>query len=835
MEVNMPKLESPRAVKAAPGRRRRAGRAGNAPLALAVVLALSLAAASCGRPQEARERPDPLTAVVTGLTGGLQVRPAGKEAWLAGGLAVPLYAGDMIATSSGADLLLSFPDGLVAMAGPDSILRFLAGSRAGRIELTRGRLRLEAGEGTSGLSIETPAATAEASGASFDIDVAPGGTTVLRVKGGTVGFTGAGGRGVTVRALEQSEASPGGSPGAPAPAGAQQDGGLSGGLRSLVELQTDRYFTYEDSRENAETDARSAIAVDPLDAWARVNLGRALLDAGQKAEAGAEFIKAVEIDPRFPQALCGIGKIALVDGDWQRASGFYTEARRSDRTSLEAVFGLGLAALGTGDLAGADRWFKEALEVDSQDARSWVALGFVELLRSDVEAAATDMTSALEIDADFWRAYLGRALAATLSRDRAGAMRELESAAGPGKADPRVLNCLGVRSLREGKAAEASAYFRRLQDAEDSATRMAGFQNTGAVALSGGRAKAAAGDLQKSLELVPGTGAYLDLAAARLDLGEYVTALEASAGALACDPSCWYCHELQATVYLEAGMPVEAAAAAQRALELNPRAWVSRAVLGIAMVSTGAAAQARSEFTAALEYAPGEAATASELGFLGAAYQGAREFEKALEAYRDASKAANGDGSYHRYAGDVLAAMERESDALEEYREALRLDPSDENARISVASILRAGGDREKAERELLTGIDRDGDSASLRRVLAENLLEDGDAPGALVHLEAARSIPGLPPGVLAQLLVLEGNAHDHTEDFLPAIDAYALAVAHDPSRGDAWFYMAGDLERAGRPAEAKAAYERALELCRPRPEWQKFHAESAAKLNLLR
>jgi cytochrome c-type biogenesis protein CcmH/NrfG len=174
--------------------------------------------------------------------------------------------------------------------------------------------------------------------------------------------------------------------------------------------------------------------------------------------------------------------------------------------------------------------------------------------------------------------------------------------------------------------------------------------------------------------------------------------------------------------------------------------------------------------------------------------------------------------------------MKRGDDALKEYRKAVELTPGDSAARVGLAESLHAENELDLALRELEQAVKDNPSYVSARVLLAEYLLEDGDVEGALSQLAAAKAVPGTPPGVLATAAVVTGNTCDKKEDYSAAITAYREAITLDGTRGDAWFYLAGDLERTGNAAEAKTAYQKALELCRGRAEWEKFYEQAAEK-----
>jgi len=812
--------------------------------ACAVLLAACLVVVSCARQaQPAAEKREPVVAVVAGQSGDLELRPAGLEPWFSAGVALPLHGGDLFMTGPGAVASVLLASGQRVQVGQEAMGSIEGTPADPQIRLTRGEVLVEAVEGARAAKVSSQFATAVARDATFDFKVDQGGTITLVVAGGTADLLSTAGGGVKVGKSQQSSVPPGGPPSTPASADVGAASAWAQGYASFVRQQTGKYFRDEVSRDNTETDARSDLAIDPSDAWAHVNLGRALLDAGRSSEAASEFTQALETKPDFEQALSGLAKTYLLDGKWAQAADLYGQARKVNRRSVEALFGLGQSALGSGDLAEAARWYKQTIAADPQDAAALSALGLTGLLAGDRDAALEGYRSALRIDADQANAYTGQGLLYSLGGDTTRAVTALKKAATADDAAYAVMESLGVRQVRAGMFERADAWFRRLQDAPDAATRAAGFQDSGAVYLARGGYRAAVSDLEKSVDLAPGDmGAMIDLGQARSHLKEGAAAVEAYSRAVGADQGNWYAHELLGTAYLASGSPVAALEEARRAVESNPGSWVSSAVAGLALAATGSDAQARIEFERAVRSAPRDtsAMTAAELGFLGAAYQGLKQNGRALEQFRKAAAAAKRQGityeaQFHRYIGDVLLAMGNRTGALDEYRKAVELDPADTDARMSVASVLISDKDRKGAEKELSQAVERDPANAAVRIALAGYMMDSGDVNGALAHLEAARSIPGLAPATVANILVLEGNARDRKQEFPEAVQSYSEAVALDPARGDAWFYLAGDLERAGRPAEAKAAYQRAVEVLPGHPEWQKFYDESVMKLGTLK
>ena len=802
-------------------------------VALAVgLLAVTLLVSSCGKVSKPVAKTAPVVAVVTSAQGTFRVRRAATDYWLAGSVGTSLLQGDVAQTGASVNLVLVFTGGARVQMNQNTYLRVVSESGGTpKMEVDRGYVYVDDVSDRFGLDLQTPAATATVEGTKLDLKVEPGGTSTLTVMKGKVRFASKAGR-VVVGGSRWSVAVPGQAPSQPVQVDIGKASPTVPGYSFFVEMQIDPYYSDEAARDKAESDARGRISIGVPDTWAHVNLGRARLDSGDRVESRLEFDRVLELDPQFSQALAGLGKVSLLEGKWDEASQLYERAYRADRSSLEAVFGLGQAALGRGDLREAERWYKEALEMESGDARARAALAVVKFLDGDLEAAADGFKKALSIDPSLTGAYDNLAVVYSLRRRMDRARSYLEKALQMEAHDYTAWNSLGNHYANTGDYGEAERCFMQLNRADEPMLRAMGYQNLGVVEMTKGNSREALGDWQKSLDLEPNGPAVLaNQGNAYLALGEDDAAVAAFSRAVQLEPENWNAHAGLARAYIALGMVDQAIAEARRGVELNPSDWLSHLALGLALKRAGKTEEARQEFRLAREHAPAGDLSAAEHAFLGDAYEAEKSYRDALKEYREASGLAPGAGSYHRFAGDVLYSMKREKEALKEYRTAVRLDPADSTARMSIALILHAEGDRKDALDELEKAVEEAPDNMEARLLMAEYLVEDGDLEGALSNLQAVKTIPGAGPAALSRVMVTTGNAYDMKQDFASAVPAYREAIAYDAARGDAWFYLAGDLERTGDMAGAREAYKKAVELCAGREEWKKFQAEAALKL----
>lgn len=806
--------------------------------ALVALIAMGLGS-SCGKPAASRRKVYPVLGVVVQAGGEADIRLSGKDDWVPAAAATPLLSGDSLQTASASGAVVLFDGGASLAMGQETRIDLTAGSGVDAVVgLDRGTATLRMPSEASPVTLTTPAASfTSRSGIKEEavciVDVAPGGGTTLRVSGGQATLSNSTGE-VRVSEGQQASVDPGQAPGRPV----KVEGGVHPppeGLSFLVGLLTDPYFRTRASRDQTADDARSKMTIDPTDPWPHLNLARALLDMGGVADARAQFNAALTLKPQFSQALAGLGRAGIAEGRWAEAGDLYERARRIDRESLEAVLGMGQAALGSGDLVEAEKWFKELIELDPTSGPGYAGLGIVGLLAGESDGAKTNFEKAATLEKGKARAPFGLALMDALS----GRLDLWKSGLGKAlDADPELEHArlsMGCGMLRLGSTDAAEAYYKSLTGTDDATQMSAGYQGLGAVELARGALKKALADFVKAQDLKPDRPPVLaDLGQTHLLLDEREAAAATFTRAVGVGQYDYYPHQWLARAYLALGKAAEAAAESGSAISLDPADWRSRLVLGLALQSQGAAEQAASEFDRARSRSKGQVLTASDHVLLGKSYLVQGQGTRALSEFRSARKMEPKNPAYRVLVGDALGQSGDNAGALAAYREALGLDPSYAVAGVKAASILNGQGKGGEAIELLTEVVEKDPNDAEARALLARYLLEDGDIDGAVFQLEAAKALPDPRPEVMAGILVTSGNALDRRQDFNGAIAEYTLALANDPTRGDAWYYTAGDLERTGRAALAKAAYQQAVALCASNPEWKKFYDESAARLNEL-
>lgn len=556
--------------------------------------------ASCGKPAEKKKaRKYPVMAVAAQAQGETDLSIAASGCWLSAGPGIALFDGDTAWTGAGSSLFLIYVTGPEVAVGENTSFRVTAGKDgASRIELSRGEVWLE-GPGSDLPTVGTPAAAVasdvQASGASLGVRVEPGGVTTVMVASGSAQVENGTGR-ATVMAGNKSTCKPGTAPEMPVAVGSEGVTGAATGLPYFVNLQLDPYFRNKATRDAAEDEARDTIAVAPTEPWPHLNLGRALVDAGNNTDARAQFEQALQLDPQFSQAFSGLGKIALIEGKWKEAADAYASARRADPQSMEAMFGLAQAALGSGNLREAEKWYKENLKLESDATGPLVGLAIVDLLRMDLGKAKDNLDRAARSDPQNTRAHAVMAIVLSLDRDLEGARGQLEKALDVDPNDYRAYGSLGAVAIRLGLKETATQAYQRMIESGDAAIESRAYQNLGVIKQLGGDIRRALEDWVKANDLAPDRVPVLvNMGQADLALGHNDAAVTSLARAVSLEPENWYVHEWLSRAYLAGGAYQAAASESAAALMLNPSAWVSHLVLGLSLAATGDSAGAALE------------------------------------------------------------------------------------------------------------------------------------------------------------------------------------------------------------------------------------------------
>ncbi|MDD5748968.1 MAG: tetratricopeptide repeat protein [Actinomycetota bacterium] len=796
---------------------------------VALLLSVLVLFSSCSERETVRPKVRPSLAVIAQSEGALALKRAGSE-WLLGCSAgVPLFGGDLIRTGSAEKATIFLQGDNWLELFPESDIRFtLDGSKLPQIEMASGRIYSECKR----LSLRTPFSKVEVRDAEFNANIEPGGAATLFVYKGQAKVI-ANSEEKTIRSGQKISTEPGAKL-LPEKISNEEIPDKPGfGYFSRLLIQP--YFSSEATRDEEEDQARSQVFANPAEPWGYVNLGRALVDAGNLKQASAQFTKALKLDSQFNQALSGLGRIALFEERWDEASEFFSRARRLARDSVEPVFGLGLSRLGMGELIDAAKYFKNGIEIESADEPCWTALGITRLFSEGKSQAKECIDEALSIKPKSIAALRILALLEYLNG-------RLERAASIYRkvvdSDPELYDiwiALGIDDLHAGRNSRAEADFDRLSRSKDSLLVALSFQNKGVVKAIEGKFKDASSFFEKSCDFAPDRSAVqYDLGVSILLGGNYEEALKRLSSAAGNSENDWLLHDALSMGFLLSGDVANALVEAKKTLALNPVSWSAKVLSGICLTLSGEESAKNNELTGGLELSRDEYLSSLDCYVLGFGLKVKGDSKLALKRLREASKIYPFVGEYHREAGSTLEEMKDFEEALGEYRNALECNPSDTASRVRVASILLLQKKRDGAKKELEAAIEHDSGNAEARSMLAMLLADDGNFKDAVRIVEEGKRIVGLGPAALSKLWVISGIISDAQGDNEKAIAEYSRALSIDRTRGDAWYSLAVDLEKTGRLKEARDAYKNSFEYSKGKSEWKEYYIKSADKLRQL-
>jgi len=250
---------------------------------------------------------------------------------------------------------------------------------------------------------------------------------------------------------------------------------------------------------------RMALELTPHYGEAHNNLGFALASHGRQTEAVAYFQKALIIKP---ENAGGTGGTATDAARLAEAISHYHIALDLNPNSADARYNLGVALIRTGDVDGAIAQFRQAMELRPNWAEAYDKLATAFRQKGKIDDAVACYLTAVEIKPDWAEAQnnLGNVLGQLGRIDEA--MPHLQKAA---DADPSYVAAhhnLANAFRRKGKLDEAIAHYQKaLELKPDFAESHYGL---GLVLQQQGKADAAALHFQKALDIKPDVAEWHD-------------------------------------------------------------------------------------------------------------------------------------------------------------------------------------------------------------------------------------------------------------------------------------------------------------------------------------
>jgi len=141
-----------------------------------------------------------------------------------------------------------------------------------------------------------------------------------------------------------------------------------------------------------------AVAVDPENALAHLNLGVALAEKGELAQATHHYEESLRLKPGYAEVVNALGNAALERGDPEQAIAHFAAALRIAPEYAVALNNLGYALSRTGRYAEAIPYYEHALRIDPHFALAENNLGVALARTGDNAAARAHFETAIGID-----------------------------------------------------------------------------------------------------------------------------------------------------------------------------------------------------------------------------------------------------------------------------------------------------------------------------------------------------------------------------------------------------------------------------------------------------
>lgn len=218
----------------------------------------------------------------------------------------------------------------------------------------------------------------------------------------------------------------------------------------------------------ARTRLEAAVQRAPQSAAVHCDLGIVLFQLGRQAappdasllqQAITEYREALRLDPKQVRAYNNLGVALAALGHADEAVAQYRAALAIDPANADAHTNLGALFATRGQLDAAAAEFGRTLALYPGDAQAHFFLGNVRLQQGAVRDAIREFEAATKLKPDFATAYFNLATAFSQAGQPADALAAFQRAAQLSPNDPEVHNNLGVALAEAGRVDEAIREF----------------------------------------------------------------------------------------------------------------------------------------------------------------------------------------------------------------------------------------------------------------------------------------------------------------------------------------------------------------------------------------
>jgi tetratricopeptide (TPR) repeat protein len=534
-----------------------------------------------------------------------------------------------------------------------------------------------------------------------------------------------------------------------------------------------------------------------------VAMGAAYLDRGLVPDALREFESAGRLDSSRADVFMfqGLANAQLAN-DPARAAAAFRQAAALDPTSPVLAYLIGRSSSRAGKKTEALQAFRDVLHLWNQGVGEgsstssvpdapFIRLGLVEE-RSGVEPFFPPVLYA-EGFASLERGEFAKALEAF----RGAVTRDPLVAAA---VDPREAMGLAASAFRDGDTDGAVQHLRVA--IELNPTRTEPHRLLGLVLLADRQEDEALKEMQLAVRLAPGGGderAYLTLSDALVELRRYAEAERVLHEAIQAFPTSGRAHHKLGRLYQRQNQALEALGEFEAAVRLHPLIGLNRIL--------------------------------QTIGALNAAQQ---NFEAAADAYSTRVDAHPNDPDAHQALGYTYVRLERSDEALAEFAVALLLNPRWPNIYVAMSQLHLRQGEYGSAADAARRAVRLDPTNKQARYALATALMRLDKPDEARPELDVFERLQGEETAAAVRQMTINGlrreaSVRSDNREYERAVVLLRKVLELAPDATSSHYELGLALLKSGQPAEAVEHLEAAARLDAPFEVHQDLAAAYAA------
>jgi Flp pilus assembly protein TadD len=457
----------------------------------------------------------------------------------------------------------------------------------------------------------------------------------------------------------------------------------------------------ENRMENALAELTEAKRENPEDARIRNFLGIVLVRLGKNEEAATEYREAIRLDPQMEDAYRNLGFLEWNEHQLEPARGALNKAVELSPKDSFAHYYLGRVLLDEQLYAEAIREIESSRVPLPADTSFSIRLATAHMAVGNKDQARKLLTQLATISLDDRQSIQVASLFLALRENDAaiGIIQRLSKVPlAPGNAWRQF--DLALAYLLAGNYAQAIAqadfYQQSFTHGDTKAYESAeGWTILGIASADLKQNERSLGAFHRAATLAPGDEEnWLNLTRELMELSRYSEAISAVRDGLAANPKSYALHLRLGAAQLAAGHYAEAEKVFRNLVSAGDPLPTGYVGLAQVLLRTGRAEEAATELAIAQQKIGPDFLISY---FRGLAFERAGKPEEAVTAFRDAVKLDPNNAEAHLSLGKAEMSVGRLDAAISELQEALRLSPTNDQARRLLSKAYTRAGDKKQA------------------------------------------------------------------------------------------------------------------------------------------